>query len=75
MDTHFVDQALANYRAQTGDLRSWESLPPSIQSQIIIAAQKLKREAPLTIDEVLQQRTSVTTSLGSVVGTSNWRLL
>ena len=65
MDTHFVDQALANYRAQTGDLRSWDSLPPSIQSQIIMAAEKLKRE----------QRTSVTTSLGSVVGTSNWRLL
>jgi hypothetical protein len=65
MDTHFVDQALANYRAQTGDLRSWESLPPTTQSRIILAAEKLKRE----------QRTSVTTSLGSVVGPSNWRLL
>jgi hypothetical protein len=74
MDTHFLDQALANYRAETGDRRPWEKLPPSVQSEIIMAAQQLKRAGPLTIDEVLQ-RTSVTSSQGPVVGTSKWRLL
>jgi len=74
VDTHFLAQALANYRAMTGDLRPWDLLPASVQSEIMMAAQKLKREAPLTIDEVLD-RTSVTTSLGSVVGPSIWRLL
>jgi len=77
MDTHFVKMAEQQYREKTGDRRPWDLLPPSVQSKIIMDAEKLKRDAsegPLTIQEVLD-RTSVTTSLGSVVGTSFWRSL
>jgi hypothetical protein len=42
MDTRFFEQALASYRAKTGDQRPWASLPGSARSQIMMAAQNLK---------------------------------
>jgi hypothetical protein len=42
MDTIFVDEALQAYREKTGDMRSWESLPVEVTSQILMDAQRLK---------------------------------
>jgi hypothetical protein len=42
MDTIFVVQALEAYRAKTGDMRPWESLPVAVTSLILRDAQKLK---------------------------------
>jgi hypothetical protein len=42
MDTIFVDQALQAYRDQTADMRSLDSLPVEIVSQILSEAQRLK---------------------------------
>jgi hypothetical protein len=42
MDTVFVDEALQAYRDRTGDMRSWDSLPVAVASQILIDAQRLK---------------------------------
>jgi hypothetical protein len=78
LDTHFLDQALESYRAKMGDLRPWDLLRPSVQSGIMLAAQDLKKNVsltPLTVEEVMNRSTTVTTSLGSVVGTSTWRLV
>jgi hypothetical protein len=55
MDTHFKDKAFAKYQQETGDTRPWDLLPPSIQSAIIQDAQKIKAQAPLTIDDVLRR--------------------
>jgi hypothetical protein len=37
-----VVQALEAYRAKTGDMRPWESLPVAVTSLILRDAQKLK---------------------------------
>jgi hypothetical protein len=42
MDTIFVDQALQAYRDKTGDMRSWETLPVAVTSQILRDAQRIK---------------------------------
>jgi hypothetical protein len=42
MDTIFVVHALDAYRAKTGDMRPWDSLPVAVTSQIIRDAQRLK---------------------------------
>src|SRR5271170_6653010 len=42
MDTIFVVQALQAYRAKTGDMRPWESLPVAVTSQILRDAQRIK---------------------------------
>jgi hypothetical protein len=42
MDTIFVDEALLAYRNNTGDLRSWESLPVAVISQLLREAQHFK---------------------------------
>lgn len=42
MDTIFLETALQAYRDKTGDMRSWDSLPVAITSQILMDAQRLK---------------------------------
>ena len=42
MDTVFVDEALQTYREKTGDMRSWDSLPVAVTSQILMDAQRRK---------------------------------